>query len=99
MCGMVSTICGAVMKNTLPPVTMSPDAQRTANPEMPATLLDKQETRIRRMFGEIAPRHDPLTPLLILHSPPGWAWRTTPPPPPQGTAPILDLCAGTGDLA
>src|SRR5207249_6153688 len=66
---------------------------------MPATLLDKRETRIRRMFGEIAPRYDLLNHLLSLNVDRYWRRRTTRLVPPQGEAPILDLCTGTGDLA
>src|SRR5207244_6570721 len=66
---------------------------------MPATLLDKRETRIRRMFGEIAPRYDLLNHLLSLNIDRWWRRRTTRLVPPRGTGPILDLCTGTGDLA
>src|SRR5207245_9185230 len=77
----------------------SRDAQRSEDRHMPATLLDKGGTRIRRMFGEIAPRYDLLNHLLSLNIDRWWRWRTTRLVPPQGTAPILDLCTGTGDLA
>src|SRR5438309_11961530 len=66
---------------------------------MSATLLDKRETRIRRMFGEIAPRYDLLNHLLSLNVDRWWRRRTTRLVPPHGTGPILDLCTGTGDLA
>src|SRR5438067_340650 len=66
---------------------------------MPASLLDKRETRIRRMFGDIAPRYDLLNHLLSLNVDRSWRKRTTRLVPPQGDAPILDLCTGTGDLA
>jgi demethylmenaquinone methyltransferase / 2-methoxy-6-polyprenyl-1,4-benzoquinol methylase len=66
---------------------------------MSTSLLDKRETRIRRMFGEIAPRYDLLNHLLSLNVDRYWRWRTTRLVPPRGTAPILDLCTGTGDLA
>ena len=66
---------------------------------MSTTLLDKQETRIRRMFGHIAPSYDLLNHLLSLNVDKYWRWRTTRLAPPAGTAPILDLCTGTGDLA
>src|SRR5437763_8423804 len=66
---------------------------------MPATLLDKRETRIRRMFGQIAPRYDLLNHLLGLNIDRWWRRRTTRLVPPRGTDPILDLCTGTGDLA
>jgi demethylmenaquinone methyltransferase/2-methoxy-6-polyprenyl-1,4-benzoquinol methylase len=64
-----------------------------------AALVDKRETRIRRMFGAIAPRYDLLNHLLSLNIDRTWRWRTTRLVPPEGNAPILDLCTGTGDLA
>ncbi len=66
---------------------------------MSTSLLDKRESRIRRMFGDIAPRYDLLNHLLSLNVDRYWRWRTTRLAPPDGTAPILDLCTGTGDLA
>jgi demethylmenaquinone methyltransferase / 2-methoxy-6-polyprenyl-1,4-benzoquinol methylase len=66
---------------------------------MSTSLLDKSETRIRRMFGHIAPSYDFLNHLLSLNVDKYWRWRTTRLVPPEGTAPILDLCTGTGDLA
>jgi len=62
-------------------------------------LLDKRETRIRTMFGNIAPSYDFLNHLLSLNIDHYWRWRTTRAVPPRGDAPILDLCTGTGDLA
>jgi demethylmenaquinone methyltransferase/2-methoxy-6-polyprenyl-1,4-benzoquinol methylase len=70
-----------------------------ANRPLPAALLDKRETRIRRMFGAIAPTYDLLNHLLSLNIDTYWRWRTTRLVPPVGDAPILDLCTGTGDLA
>src|SRR6516165_5009524 len=66
---------------------------------MSSTLLDKREARIRRMFGQVAPRYDLLNHLLSLNIDKYWRWRTTRLVPPLGDAPILDLCTGTGDLA
>ena len=66
---------------------------------MSNTLLDKREPRIRRMFGTIAPRYDLLNHLLSFNVDRWWRWRTTRLAPPQGDAPILDVCTGTGDLA
>jgi demethylmenaquinone methyltransferase/2-methoxy-6-polyprenyl-1,4-benzoquinol methylase len=66
---------------------------------MASTLLDKREARIRRMFGQVAPRYDLLNHLLSLNIDKYWRWRTTRLVPPIGKAPILDLCTGTGDLA
>jgi demethylmenaquinone methyltransferase/2-methoxy-6-polyprenyl-1,4-benzoquinol methylase len=63
-------------------------------------LLDKRESRIRTMFGNIAPSYDLLNHLLSLNIDRYWRWRTTRlvPPVPDG-GPILDVCTGTGDLA
>jgi demethylmenaquinone methyltransferase/2-methoxy-6-polyprenyl-1,4-benzoquinol methylase len=66
---------------------------------MATSLLDKRETRIRRMFGNIAPSYDLLNHLLSLNIDRYWRWRTTRFVPPVNDAPILDLCTGTGDLA
>jgi demethylmenaquinone methyltransferase/2-methoxy-6-polyprenyl-1,4-benzoquinol methylase len=63
------------------------------------TLLDKRETRIRGMFGAIAPSYDLLNHLLSLNVDKYWRWRTTRLVPPEESGPILDLCTGTGDLA
>jgi demethylmenaquinone methyltransferase/2-methoxy-6-polyprenyl-1,4-benzoquinol methylase len=63
------------------------------------TVLDKRETRIRRMFGNIAPTYDLLNHLLSLNIDRWWRWRTTRLVPPTEAGPILDLCTGTGDLA
>jgi demethylmenaquinone methyltransferase/2-methoxy-6-polyprenyl-1,4-benzoquinol methylase len=51
------------------------------------------------MFGNIAPSYDRLNHLLSLNIDKRWRRRTVQLVPPQGTAPILDLCTGTGDLA
>jgi demethylmenaquinone methyltransferase/2-methoxy-6-polyprenyl-1,4-benzoquinol methylase len=64
-----------------------------------SSLVDKREVRIRRMFGHIAPSYDLLNHLLSLNIDRYWRWRTTRLAPPSGSAPILDLCTGTGDLA
>lgn len=69
-----------------------------------SSLLDKRETRIRTMFGNIAHRYDLLNHLLSLNIDRYWRWRTTrlaPPHVPAAgvAAPILDVCTGTGDLA
>lgn len=66
---------------------------------MATALLDKRETRIRRMFNNIAPSYDLLNHLLSLNIDHYWRWRTTRLAPPNGDGPILDLCTGTGDLA
>ena len=61
--------------------------------------VDKSAARVRRMFGEIAPRYDLLNHLLSLNADKYWRWRTVRRAAPSGDAPILDLCTGTGDLA
>jgi demethylmenaquinone methyltransferase/2-methoxy-6-polyprenyl-1,4-benzoquinol methylase len=62
-------------------------------------LVDKRETRVRTMFGNIAPRYDLLNHLLSCNIDRYWRWQTTRLAPPSGTGPILDVCTGTGDLA
>lgn len=64
-----------------------------------ASLLDKGEGRIRGMFGRIAPWYDFLNHLLSLNVDRYWRWRAAREVPPEGAAPILDLCTGTADLA
>ena len=61
--------------------------------------VDKSEQRIRQMFGEISPRYDFLNHLLSGGTDWYWRWRAVRAAPPRGTAPILDVCTGTGDLA
>lgn len=63
------------------------------------SLLDKRQYRIRRMFGDIAPRYDLLNHVLSLNVDRSWRRQTTRLVPPRGEAPILDVCSGTGDLA
>ncbi|MEM8864261.1 MAG: bifunctional demethylmenaquinone methyltransferase/2-methoxy-6-polyprenyl-1,4-benzoquinol methylase UbiE [Planctomycetota bacterium] len=69
------------------------------------TPVDKSNARVKRMFGEIAPRYDLLNHLLSMNVDRYWRWRTTKLVPPRlpasgrKGAPILDLCTGTGDLA
>jgi demethylmenaquinone methyltransferase / 2-methoxy-6-polyprenyl-1,4-benzoquinol methylase len=61
--------------------------------------VDKSEVRVRRMFGQIAPRYDLLNHLLSLGIDVYWRSRAVRRAPPQGDFPVLDLCTGTGDLA
>ncbi|HTQ39283.1 MAG TPA: bifunctional demethylmenaquinone methyltransferase/2-methoxy-6-polyprenyl-1,4-benzoquinol methylase UbiE [Pirellulales bacterium] len=61
--------------------------------------VDKSETRVRRMFAEIALRYDFLNHLLSFGVDRHWRRQTVRRVPLQGTAPVLDLCTGTGDLA
>ncbi|TWT85615.1 UbiE/COQ5 methyltransferase [Posidoniimonas polymericola] len=65
----------------------------------PGDGVDKSNDRVRRMFGEIAPRYDLLNHLLSLNIDRYWRRRTVRLVPPSGEAPVLDLCTGTGDLA
>jgi demethylmenaquinone methyltransferase/2-methoxy-6-polyprenyl-1,4-benzoquinol methylase len=51
------------------------------------------------MFGEIAARYDRMNHLLSMGTDVYWRWRTVRVVRPEGQAPILDLCTGTGDLA
>jgi demethylmenaquinone methyltransferase / 2-methoxy-6-polyprenyl-1,4-benzoquinol methylase len=61
-------------------------------------LLDKRETRIRRMFAGIADRYDLLNHLLSLNVDRYWRRRVTRLVPLRN-GPLLDVCTGTGDLA
>jgi demethylmenaquinone methyltransferase / 2-methoxy-6-polyprenyl-1,4-benzoquinol methylase len=61
--------------------------------------VDKSESRIREMFGEIAPRYDFLNHFLSGGTDYYWRWRTVRSAGPRDERPILDVCTGTGDLA
>jgi demethylmenaquinone methyltransferase/2-methoxy-6-polyprenyl-1,4-benzoquinol methylase len=61
--------------------------------------LDKSEERVRRMFGQIAHRYDRMNHLLSMNVDRYWRRKAVSLVPADGTAPILDLCTGTGDLA
>lgn len=61
--------------------------------------IDKSDTRVRRMFAEIANNYDRMNHLLSMNVDRYWRWRTVHIVSPQGDAPILDVCTGTGDLA
>src|SRR5271166_1227879 len=61
--------------------------------------LDKSAARVQKMFGEIAGRYDFLNRLLSLGIDRSWRRKTVKLVPPEGDAPILDVCTGTGDLA
>jgi demethylmenaquinone methyltransferase/2-methoxy-6-polyprenyl-1,4-benzoquinol methylase len=65
----------------------------------PPSTVDKSNDRVRRMFGEIAPRYDRMNHLLSMQADRYWRWRTVRFVPPRGDRPILDICTGTGDLA
>jgi len=61
--------------------------------------VDKSGERVRQMFGEISGRYDFLNHLLSGGTDVYWRWRTVRKCAPEGDAPILDVCTGTGDLA
>lgn len=61
--------------------------------------VDKSSDRVRRMFGEITGRYDLLNRVLSLGMDRRWRRQTTRLVPPEGDAPVLDLCTGTADLA
>ncbi|MCA9227676.1 MAG: bifunctional demethylmenaquinone methyltransferase/2-methoxy-6-polyprenyl-1,4-benzoquinol methylase UbiE [Planctomycetales bacterium] len=62
-------------------------------------IVDKSGERVRRMFGEIAPKYDRMNHLLSMNVDKYWRWRTVRIVRPTTDAPILDVCTGTGDLA
>ncbi len=61
--------------------------------------VDKSGHRVRELFGQISGRYDLLNHLLSGGTDCYWRWRTVRRVAPQGDAPILDICTGTGDLA
>ena len=61
--------------------------------------LDKSSARVQQMFGEIAGRYDLLNRVLSLGIDRSWRRKTVKLVPPEGDAPILDVCTGTADLA
>ena len=58
--------------------------------------VDKSSQRVRRMFAEIADGYDRMNHLLSCNVDRYWRWRTVRTLQPAGTAPILDVCTGTG---
>jgi demethylmenaquinone methyltransferase / 2-methoxy-6-polyprenyl-1,4-benzoquinol methylase len=61
--------------------------------------LDKSGSRVRRMFGEIAPHYDRMNHLLSMNVDKYWRWFAVKKLRPVAGEPILDVCTGTGDLA
>lgn len=61
--------------------------------------VDKSGQRVQRMFSQIAPRYDRMNHLLSMNVDRWWRRCAVRSVPPQGEAPILDVCTGTGDLA
>jgi demethylmenaquinone methyltransferase/2-methoxy-6-polyprenyl-1,4-benzoquinol methylase len=85
--------------NTIPRKNISSYDFMTARDETEQVELDKSNQRVQRMFGQIAARYDRMNHLLSMNVDHYWRWRTVRKVAPQGTAPILDICSGTGDLA
>jgi demethylmenaquinone methyltransferase/2-methoxy-6-polyprenyl-1,4-benzoquinol methylase len=74
----------------------------TSSPASPAgktPQIDKSSDRVRDMFAQIAGKYDLLNHLLSLNIDRHWRRAVVRHVPPEGSAPILDLCTGTGDLA
>lgn len=61
--------------------------------------IDKSSSRVQQMFGEIAGRYDLLNRVLSVGIDRSWRRHTVALVPPEGNAPILDVCTGTADLA
>ncbi len=61
--------------------------------------VDKSGQRVQRMFGQIANRYDFMNHFLSGGVDYWWRHVTIRRAAPQGNAPILDVCTGTGDLA
>ena len=61
--------------------------------------VDKSNERVRKMFGEIAPKYDRMNHLLSMNVDRYWRWKTVRRLAPNVREPILDVCTGTGDLA
>jgi demethylmenaquinone methyltransferase/2-methoxy-6-polyprenyl-1,4-benzoquinol methylase len=61
--------------------------------------VDKSAERVKQMFGEISGRYDLMNHLLSGGVDFYWRKATLRRCAPEGTAPILDVCTGTGDLA
>ncbi|MAT15352.1 MAG: bifunctional demethylmenaquinone methyltransferase/2-methoxy-6-polyprenyl-1,4-benzoquinol methylase UbiE [Planctomyces sp.] len=61
--------------------------------------VDKSGSRVRQMFGEISARYDFMNHFLSGGTDYYWRWKAVRTIRPQGDAPILDVCTGTGDLA
>ncbi|MGH7858975.1 MAG: ubiquinone/menaquinone biosynthesis methyltransferase, partial [Candidatus Binatia bacterium] len=68
----------------------------TTGAELP---LDKESSRIRAMFGRVAPRYDLLNHLLSASLDRAWRRRSASRLALPAGSRVLDLCAGTGDQA
>ena len=62
-------------------------------------VVDKSNERVRKMFGEIAPKYDRMNHLLSMNVDRYWRWKAVRKLAPNRNDPILDVCTGTGDLA
>lgn len=74
-------------------------ATKTNGTNRATESLDKSNSRVRDMFGQIAPRYDLLNHLLSLNIDKSWRRKTVDRLRISGNAPVLDMCTGTGDLA
>ncbi|MFN5741349.1 MAG: bifunctional demethylmenaquinone methyltransferase/2-methoxy-6-polyprenyl-1,4-benzoquinol methylase UbiE [Planctomyces sp.] len=61
--------------------------------------VDKSGSRIQQMFGEIAGRYDFMNHFLSMGTDIYWRWKAVRLAGKLNSAPILDVCTGTGDLA
>lgn len=62
-------------------------------------VVDKDAVKIRRMFAAISPRYDLLNHLLSLNLDKSWRRRTVEALELSPSSRVLDVCAGTADLA
>lgn len=62
-------------------------------------IVDKSNEKVRKMFGEIAPKYDRMNHVLSMNTDYYWRWYTVRRLKPVAGEPILDVCTGTGDLA
>ncbi len=82
-----------------PTVHQSETEQKDNESSVSEPQIDKSGQRVQKMFGEIAPRYDLMNHVLSGGTDFYWRWVTIRKASPQGVAPILDVCTGTGDLA
>ena len=68
-------------------------------PSAHETPVDKSGNRVRDMFRQLAPRYDTMNHLLSMNIDRYWRSAAVKALRIQGSAPILDVCTGTGDLA
>jgi demethylmenaquinone methyltransferase / 2-methoxy-6-polyprenyl-1,4-benzoquinol methylase len=63
------------------------------------TTVDKSSDKVQRMFAQIAPRYDLLNQILSLNIDKSWRRKVVDGLKVTGSAPVLDVCTGTGELA